>query len=115
MRVLVRYHDGSLFDGDWFDAPVWGVVTISYFDEQRGFPMIRHQGDYYHLAEDGTVIGVDGVTVRFHMMQAGYEPESGFDVTTWASENNYKIGVYLGDHEYGRIYQLGKGDRDSLR
>ena len=65
MEWTIFYGDGSTFsniDGDWKDAPGWGVIAIVYRDPEDGWA-IAHQGDFYVIAENGTVvpIGSDGL------------------------------------------------------
>lgn len=116
MRVIVRYADLSKFDGDWKDAPTWRVQTVAFFDEKKGYPEFRHGTDYYHYANENSIIGVDAATIMGHMVEKGLNP-TGFtaEVTKWASENGYLIGGYIDDTLWKKAYQLGKKDRDSLR
>ena len=49
MKYKIFYADESVYEGDWQDAPGWGVQVITT-DER-----IRHQGSYYRLEDDEPV------------------------------------------------------------
>lgn len=61
MDWRIYYSDGTTFssaDGGWEDAPGWDVQAVVYRDPIVGWA-IRHQGDFFRLDDDGTVVGMD--------------------------------------------------------
>jgi hypothetical protein len=117
MRVIIRYADKSKFDGEWDHAPIWEVQTISYVSPVTGQATIAIQGDYYWIAEDGSVIPGDAVNVLNDMRKAGAEVDgqNTVTVTKWAVKHGYKIGTFVGFGTWQAIYKLGVEDRNSLR
>ncbi len=117
MRVLIRYADKSLFDGEWTEAPVWQVQTIAYIDPVNSIAILRHQGDFYYRADDGSIIAIDAITLMQHMEDMDIDTTNLniIAATHWAARNGYLIGSFIGQHDYQEVYQLGKQDRDSLR
>ena len=58
---LIYYGDGSVFcrdDGEWEDAPGWDVQVVLFPHPKTKWQM-RHGADFFRLAEDGTVVGMD--------------------------------------------------------
>ena len=59
----IWYSDGSTFsseDGAWEDAPAWDAQVILFQHPEAGWAM-RHNSDYFRLAEDGTIVGMDEI------------------------------------------------------
>ncbi len=57
MRWRIYYRGGRVFsseDGPWRDAPADGVLAVVEIIGERR--TIRSGGDYYRLADDGTVV-----------------------------------------------------------
>jgi hypothetical protein len=106
MKVIIRYADLSRFEGEWYDAPGYGVQTIAYNDPQAG-PILRHgggpgrgSGDFYRVDDDGAVIAMDYNSLIHYVVD-----ELGL----------VKVGSMVGQHQWQRIMELGMADRDSLR
>lgn len=116
MRYIFRYDDFSVFDGEWDDAPVWGVQTIAFQSNLSGAEFC-HQGDFYFVDENGEVAGCDHSTIMTHMARAGIDVTTLDDskVTAWASEHGFKVASMVTRPVWDVVYQLAKGDRDSLR
>lgn len=63
MDWCICYSDGATFsseDGEWEDAPPFDVQAVLFREPtQDGMWTIRHGGDFYRLAEDGSCLGMD--------------------------------------------------------
>ena len=91
--MIFRYDDATSFEGDWQDAPGYGLQTIVYDDPFDG-PTLRHQGDYYRL-DDGAVIAMDyDSLIRFVVDELGL----------------VKVGSMCSHARYVRIMQASKAD-----
>lgn len=104
MKVIVRYDDLSRFEGDWEDAPGYGVQTIAYIAPAG--PDMKHgagragTGDFYRLDDDGTIVGMDyNSLIRYVVDELKI----------------VKVGSMVSRDRWQQVYQLGKKDRDSLR
>ena len=76
MNWIIQYSDGSTFsseDGAWEDAPGRDVQTVLFRDPVHGWT-IRHGAsggspcDYFRLAADGTVVGMDEDGMKDHIV-----------------------------------------------
>ena len=66
MTYKIRYADNSLYTGDWASAPGYGVQTIVYPDGDT--IVLRHQGDFYRVDDDGCVVGMDLVSLLHYVI-----------------------------------------------
>jgi hypothetical protein len=64
------YADGSVFEGEWEDAPGWMVQVIE-FDDGTPSPALRHQGGYYRLDRDGQPVGIDLTDLLQYVVDIG--------------------------------------------
>lgn len=104
--MIFRYDDLSRFEGDWHDAPGYGVQTIAYTDPETGRATLRHgggpgrgRGDFYRLDDDGTVVAMDYNSLIRYVVD---------DLRL------VKVGSMISSHQWEKVYQLAKQDRDSL-
>lgn len=102
MEWRIYYSDGSTFssdDGDWEDAPGWDVQVVLFRDPDLGWA-IRHGGDFFRLAEDGTVVAMDLVgALDWLINQVGV----------------VKAGRMVTKADFARIYQQAKRDMKELK
>lgn len=72
----IYYSDGSTYSslaGAWPDAPSRDVQVVLFKDPERGWT-IRHGGkggsqcDFFRLADDGTVVGMDETGMIDHVI-----------------------------------------------
>ncbi|MHA2264517.1 MAG: hypothetical protein ACXAEN_19150 [Candidatus Thorarchaeota archaeon] len=61
------YPDGTIFEGDWEDAPGWGLQIIE-FDDGTPSPALRHQGEYYRM-EDGEPVAMDYDSLMYYVVE----------------------------------------------
>ena len=95
--MIFRYDDETAFEGEWQDAPGYGVQTIVYDDPYDG-PTIRHQGDYYRL-DNAAVVAMDyDSLIRYVVDDLGL----------------VKVGSMCSHEKYDRIFQAAKTDRVRL-
>lgn len=80
------YDDGSVFEGEWQDAPGWGVQVIHWDGK------VRHQGDFYRL-EDGEPVAMDLFSLLHYVVN-----ELGL----------VKVGYMQSHDRYDEIYQRAK-------
>jgi hypothetical protein len=87
------------YDGEWQDAPGYGVQTIAYIDPQTGRPTLRHNGDYYRVDDDGMVVAMDHDSL-----------------IRWLVDDLklIKVGSMVGYYQWQRVHELAMKDRDSL-
>jgi hypothetical protein len=101
MNWRIYYGDGSTFssdDGAWEDAPGWDVQVILFRDPIVGWA-IRHQGDFFRLDDDGTVVCMDMT-----------------GLLDWAvNELGMKAGRMLSRDKFGAVYQRAKRDMLELQ
>ena len=98
MTVMTfRYDDETSFEGNWQDAPGYGVQTITYNDSYDG-PSLRHQGDYYRF-DGSAVVAMDyDSLIRYIVDDLGL----------------VKVGSMCSHETYDRIFQAAKADRARL-
>jgi hypothetical protein len=99
---FIYYSDGSTFssdDGAWEDAPGWDCQVVLYRDPITKWG-IRHQGDYYRLAGDGTVVAMDFVGLIDYVVEM---------------LGVVKVGRMLSQAEFARVYQRAVEDRLKLQ
>ena len=96
--MVFRYDDETVHEGNWRDAPGYGLQTIVYHDPYDG-PTLRHQGDYYRLDDSGAVIAMDYDSLMRHIVG-----ELGL----------VKVGSMCSHEKYDRIFQAAKADRARL-
>ena len=95
--MAFRYDDETSFEGDWHDAPGYGVQTIVYADSYDG-PTLRHHGNYYRL-DNGAVVAMDyDSLMRYIVDDLGL----------------VKVGSMCSHAKYVRIMQAAKADRQRL-
>ena len=98
MSYSIRYADNSLYEGDWANAPGYGVQTIVYPGREE--PILRHQGDFYRLDDDGCVVTMDWVSLLHYVIE---------DLRI------VKAGSMVSRDKYAEILQSAKADRDAMR
>ncbi len=98
--MIFRYDDNSVFKGEWKDAPPYGVQFVSYFDSVKEHPVLRHQGDFYRVDEDGSVVAMDMQSLIRYVAD---------DLKV------IKVGSMVSQHKWTEIYNHATQDRDSLR
>lgn len=99
---IIYYSDGSTFsslDGSWEDAPGWGCQVVLFRDPIVKYG-IRHQGDFYRLDPDGTVVAMDMVSFLDHVMRV---------------LGVVKAGSMLSQGEFDKVYQRAVEDRLKLQ
>lgn len=74
MMWKLYYHDGTSYssdDGDWLDAPPWGVMGVAYLSERFGYG--RDTNDFYVFPPWATVApwAADQWGVLDQLIQAG--------------------------------------------
>jgi hypothetical protein len=99
MAYLIRYDDETLVEGEWQDAPGWGVQTVVYDDPVDG-PTLRHQGDFYRVDETGAVVAMDLMSLLHFVVD---------------ELCIVKVGTMCSRTKFDHIYQAAKADQDSLR
>ncbi len=97
--MIFRYWDNSSFEGQWENAPGWGVQTIAFDHPIKG-ASLRHQGDFYREGEHGDVVRMDERSLLIWLVE---------DLKT------VKVGAMLDSSQWEAVYNAGKVDRDSLR
>lgn len=98
--MIFRYDDDTVFNGEWQDAPGYGLQTISYVDPVVGHPVIRHQGHFFREDEDGSVVNMDMQSLLRYVVD---------DLKV------VKVGSMVSPDKWKTIYEHGTQDRDSLR
>lgn len=96
--MIFRYDDGTVFEGEWEDAPGYGVQTIAFEDPIDGFTF-RHQGHYYRRDEDGDVVGM------------GYDSMVKFFVDS----GQLKVGTMMSKRKWDVTYQRAKDDVKEMK
>lgn len=99
---IIYYSDGSTFssdDGAWEDAPGWDCQVVLFRDPIVKWG-IRHQGDFYRLDPDGTVVAMDMVGFLDHIMRV---------------VGVVKAGSMLSQDKYAKIYNQAVDDRLKLQ
>ena len=61
--MIFRYADGSVFEGEWEDAPGYGIQTIVYHDASMNDVVLRQDGDFYRVDDDGCIVTMDWVSL----------------------------------------------------
>lgn len=101
MDWCIYYSDGSTFssdDGAWKDAPGWDVQVVLFRDPIVDWAM-RHNGDFFRLDEDGSIVGMD-IT----------------GMLDWAvNELGLKAGRMLSRDKFDIVYQQAKRDMMELK
>lgn len=103
--MIFRYDDLSKFEGDWQDAPGYGLQTVAYINPHTGEPTLRHgagrrgRGDYYRVDDDGMVVAMD------------YD-----SLIRWLVDDLklIKVGSMVGYYQWQRVQALAMADRDGL-
>lgn len=97
--MIFRYDDDSVFEGEWEDAPGYGLQTIAYVDPIEG-PTLRHQGSYFRLDEDGDIVPIDDR-----------------DLMRWLVDDLklIKVGSMVSRHKWKEIYQHAREDLAEIR
>lgn len=98
MEFRIRYADGGLYEGDWRNAPGYGVQTIVY--PEAGDVTLRHQGHFFRLDNDGCVVAMDWVSLLHYVID---------DLRI------VKAGSMVSRDKYAEILQAAKADRDAMR
>jgi hypothetical protein len=99
---IIYYSDGSTFssdDGAWTDAPAWDVQVVLFYHPINGWYM-RHNADFYRLATDNTVIGMDFVGMLDHVLNI---------------HGDVKAGRMLSQVKFANVYQQAKADMAELK
>ncbi len=96
--MIIRYDDGTVFEGEWEDAPGYGVQTIAFEDPIDG-PTFRHQGDYYRQDEDGDVVAMGYDSMIKHFVDSG----------------QLKVGTMMSKRKFNSVYQRAKDDVEGMR
>ena len=99
---IIYYSDDSTYsneDGAWVDAPGWGVQVVLFRDSDLRWA-IRHGGDFFRLADDGTAVSMDQVGMLDWVIN-----ELGC----------VKAGRMLTRVEFDRVYQQAKADMARLK
>lgn len=102
MDWRILYSDGSTFssdDGAWEDAPSWDVQVVLFRHPETGWAM-RHGGDYFRLADDGTVVSTD------HTGMLDYVSNM---------LGLVKVGRMLTQAEFNEVYQRAKAEMAALK
>ena len=102
MKWQIYYSDGSTFsseDGNWEDAPGWDVQVVLFPDKTTGYA-IRHGGDFFRVARDGTVVSMDLVGMIDHVVNV---------------LGVVKAGRMLTRTQFDRVYQQAKRDLAKLK
>jgi len=98
----IFYGDGSTYNSDegaWEDAPGWNVQIILFRDPEAGWAM-RHNGDFFWLADDGAVVAMDGTGMLDHVINA---------------LGLVKAGRMLTKAQFDKIYQRAKRELAELK
>ncbi len=122
--MIFRYDDDSVFDGEWEDAPGYGVQFISFYEPVKDHPVLRHQGDFYRLDDDGSVVAMDMqsllryvaddlVLVERKSLTSDTKLQAMIDLVV--DLGLVKVGSMVSQHQWTKIYSHAKQDRDSLR
>lgn len=102
MDWCIYYSDGSTFssdDGAWEDAPGWDVQVVLFRHPETKWAM-RHGGDFFRLADDDTVVGLDLVGMIDYVINM---------------MGLVKVGRMLTQAEFNEIYQRAKRDMAELK
>ena len=98
MTYKIRYADNSLYTGDWANAPGYGAQTIVYQDGDT--IVLRHQGDFYRVDDDGCVVGMDLVSLLHYVID---------DLKL------VKAGSMVSQKKWDSIYRTAMADRDNWK
>lgn len=102
MAWCIYYSDGSTFssdDGVWEDAPGWDVQVVLFSDPVTQWAM-RHGGDFFRLADDGTVVSMDLIGMIDYVVNV---------------LGMVKAGRMLTRAEFDKVYQRAKADMAKLK
>ena len=82
------YPNGKIFEGDWEDAPGWGIKVITTEDR------IRHQGSYFRL-EDGEPVAMDHDDLLYYVVE---------------ELKVIKVGYMLGTKQWKEVFDEARED-----
>lgn len=115
------YHGQTTFssnDGDWIDAPAWGVMGLAYVDDWVGWS--RRTNDFYILAPwmNGEPMAVDHWGLMDYMLRI-HALDSDERLTSKPAESLEMAGVKFGrsiaDDEWNEVKQWMDSDPELPR
>ena len=102
MNWRIYYSDGATFsseDGAWEEAPGWDIQVVLFRNAETGWAM-RHHGDFFRLAGDGAVVGMDEVGMLDYVSNI---------------LGVVKIGRMLTQEKFANVYGRAKQDMAELK
>lgn len=97
MNWRVYYADGTTYNGDVANVPIFEVLVIVEVDKNHGRKLISN-GDYY-IWDDRRWLACDKETKEAYMARPGME-------------KRYLIGVMVHDEKWERIMKVARNDAD---